>query len=546
MSTLLIKGGRVVDPAHGVDEVRDVWIRDGVVAAPDSEIRPDRTIDARGDVVMAAGVDIHCHVVGSKVTSARMLRPEELRRGESFGRSAAPRSRSGACGGIPTTHATGAQYAGLGYTTALDAAIAPSGARQAHLEFADTPILDKAMLILLADHHYVLESVRDGDEDRLDAFIAWILDSTKGFGIKAVNPAGIETWKRGGRALAHLDDRLDGDGVSPREILTALARSADRLRLPHPVHLHGLQLGIPGNASTTLETMRAAEGHRLHLAHIQFHSYEGDPSDTTTMRSGVAALVEEFNRRPELSLDVGQVMFGEATAMTADSAVGRFLHEVTGRKWISHDIELETGCGVVPITYHDRNFVHGLQWAIGLEWYLAAEDLDRVALSTDHPNGASFTAYPEVIALLMDRGLRDEMLARVHPLVRERSALADLSREYDLSDVARITRSTPARLMGLDRKGHLGVGADGDVTIYRPDIDKRRMFALPRYLIKAGEVVLDDGELRDWGLGRTYHASTARDLDREGSIEEWFNQRSTIRFRNFGAGEVEGAEAVNR
>ena len=49
-------------------------------------------------------------------------------------------------------------------------------------------------------------------------------------------------------------------------------------------------------------------------------------------------------------------------------------------------------------------------------------------------------------------------------------------------------------MLGLTRKGHLGPGADGDVTIYAPDDDKERMFSLPRYLIKAGEVVLDDGD----------------------------------------------------
>ena len=55
---------------------------------------------------------------------------------------------------------------------------------------------------------------------------------------------------------------------------------------------------------------------------------------------------------------------------------------------------MEAGCGIVPITYEDKNVVHALQWAIGLEWYLLVEDPWRVAMSTDHPNGGSFLAYP--------------------------------------------------------------------------------------------------------------------------------------------------------
>ena len=60
---------------------------------------------------------------------------------------------------------------------------------------------------------------------------------------------------------------------------------------------------------------------------------------------------------------------------------------------------------------------------------------------------------------------------------RLRSGLGDLSREYTLDEIAIITRAAPARMLGLRHKGHLGPGADGDVTIYAPDDDKRRTTA---------------------------------------------------------------------
>ena len=72
MGMLRIAGGRVVDPANGVnDEVRDLWIENGrVIPAPDDPaIRADRTIDARGYVVMPGGVDVHSHIAGSKVNA---------------------------------------------------------------------------------------------------------------------------------------------------------------------------------------------------------------------------------------------------------------------------------------------------------------------------------------------------------------------------------------------------------------------------------------------------------------------------------------------
>ena len=531
-----IAGGHVVDPANGVDRVADVWIEAGRVIEPPTkpEAHAERTIDARGYVVMPAGVDVHCHIVGPKVNAGRALRPEEARR------EAMPRdrsilgSRSGVIGSVPTSFTTGAKYAGLGYATAVDAAIAPLGARNAHRELADTPIIDKAFLVLLGNNHFVMDRIKRGEADRLRSFVAWMLGATGALGVKVVNPGGVEAWKQGGGgAPATLDEVVPHFGVTPRQILVELARAADDLGLPHPVHLHTLNLGLPGNSAITLETMEALDGHRAHLAHIQFHSYGGDPTDLSKMDSQVGPLADYLNAHPRLTVDVGQVIFGETTSMTADGAVGQYLHQVTGRKWVSHDVELETGCGVVPITYSDKNAVHALQWAIGLEWFLRVDDPWQVALSTDHPNGGSFLAYPQIIALLMDRGHRADVFGRLPESVWTRSGLGDLSREYSLSEIAIITRAGPARILGLPQKGHLGPGADGDVTIYAPDPDKRTMFALPRYVLKAGQVILDDGDLKAWPLGQSLLARPPFDPTDEPAIAQWFESASTIQFANY-------------
>ena len=81
-------------------------------------------IDARGLVVMPGGVDMHCHIVGfqgqhraKNVPRTKTPRPPLHRTG----------LRSGTMGSVPSTFATGYRYAGLGYTTAFDAAIPPSG-----------------------------------------------------------------------------------------------------------------------------------------------------------------------------------------------------------------------------------------------------------------------------------------------------------------------------------------------------------------------------------------------------------------------------------
>jgi formylmethanofuran dehydrogenase subunit A len=535
-----IAGGMVYDPANDVDgEVRDVWIAGRrIVAAPiDSAAKPTRTVDASGFVVMPGGVDMHCHIAGPKVNAARRMCSEL--RGDDAAVRRTECSRSGTAGPLPSTFVTGYKYAGLGYTTAMDAAVPPLLARHAHLELADTPCLDKGFFALVGNNHFVMRAIAQRRPDKLRAFLAWLLGAAKAFAPKLVNPGGVEVWKQGGGNVAGIDDRVPHFGVTPREILQQITRAANELQLPHPVHIHCNNLGMPGNWTTTLETMRSLEGHRGHLTHIQFHSYGGGEGEESTFRSQVLPLAEFVNSHPNVTVDVGQVMFGQTVTMTGDSPLGYFLHQVTKGKWYSSDTELEAGCGVSPIRYRNKSLVHALQWAIGLEWYLLVEDPWRVAMSTDHPNGGSFLAYPEIIRLLMDRTYRADMLKQCPAEVRNRSLLADLDRQYTLREIAIITRAAPARMLGLANKGHLGPGADADISIYTPHDNPQTMFELPRMVIQGGQVILENAEIRATPAGKTLHVAPDYDRDMDVDIRDWINDHYTVRFANYAVDESE-------
>jgi formylmethanofuran dehydrogenase subunit A len=422
----------------------------------------------------------------------------------------------------------------MGYTTVFDAAIPPLSARHAHEELADTPIVDKGFYVLMGNNHYVLRQIAAKNYDRLRDFAAWLLGAAKAYAIKLVNPGGVEIWKEkpAGNAT-HLDDPVPAFGVTPRQIIQNLAQVAMDLRLPHCVHIHCNNLGLPGNWATTLETMKALEGRRGHLTHIQFHSYGGDPDDQRTFCSEAVQLIDYFNAHPNLTADVGQVLFGETTSMTGDGPLGYYLHRVTGRKWFNADTEMETGCGIVPITYREKSVVHAWQWVIGLEWFLLTNDPWRICLSTDHPNGASFLAYPEIIHLLMDAGYRKEMLQRLPVRVREKCRLRDISRQYTLSEVAIITRAAPAKILGLAHKGHLGPGADADITLYQPNPNLAEMFSHPRYVFKAGTLIVENGEIREELFGQTYYNTPPFDESAVPDIRQWFEEHYTIQFANY-------------
>ena len=533
-----IAGGAVYDPKNDVNgDVRDLWIDgDRIVDAPaDPSVRPQRTLAATGLVIMPGGVDIHCHIAGPKVNVARKMCPEDKRLAKPVMRS--DHTRSGTGGSVPSTFATGYLYTGMGYTTAFDAAIPPLFARHAHEELHDTPVLDKGMYVLVGNNHYCMQQIKDGQPERLRAYLAWLMTSTRAYALKLVNPGGVEQWKQGGGNVHSIDDPVIGFDVTSRQILREIGQAAADLSLPHAAHIHCNNLGIPGNWTTTLDTMEAMEGHRAHLTHIQFHSYGGDPNDTVRFGSKVQPLADYVNGHPNLTVDVGQVLFGDTTSLTGDGPLGYYLHRLSGRKWFSGDSEMEEGCGIVPITYKDKSFVHAMQWAIGLEWFLSVKDPWQVVLSTDHPNGGNFQAYPQIIALLMSSARRREILKQVHPRVRRLSPLRDMDREFSLYEIAIVTRAGPAKILGLEHKGHLGTGADADLTLYQPNDDREKMFQFPRYVIKAGQVVVDDGEFRSCPAGRTFYVAPSYDPDAIPDIQKWFEQYYTIQFANYPIGD---------
>ena len=526
---LRIIGGSVYDPANSINgEVRDLYIADGKFVDKES-CESGRVIDATGMVVFPGGVDVHTHVAGGSINFARAMTPEDHRRTQAFIRTKT--RRSGLGGMAPTTFATGYLYAGMGYTTVNEAAVPVLSARHTHEELSDIPIVDKSSLVLMANNEIFLDLLEEGETERAKQVIAWYLWAAKAYGIKAVNPGGVAAWKYGDNA-SQLTSPVSGyKNVTPGSIVAQLAQIIDELGIPHPIHLHCNNLGAPGNVSTTLETMKHLEGRRAHFAHLQYHAYGGD--DWGTMRSATVELAEYFNSHPNMTTDAGAVLFGDTVTITADGPWQHLLYKLTGRKWGNLDVENETGCGIVPYTYKPSNLVNAVQWATGLELLLLIDDPWRVFMSTDHPNGACFWRYPEILQLLMSADFRKECMASLPANIKNRITLPEIDREYTLYELATIISAGPARALGLNQKGNLGIGADADVVIYNRSVNIAEMFGHPRYVIKGGEIVIEEGDIRETPDGREYVIKPSFDPGTDDFLQPLFEDRYCMSFKNY-------------
>jgi formylmethanofuran dehydrogenase subunit A len=537
---VLIKlaGARVFDPANEVNgEVRDIFVRDGrIVADPGEE--PNVTYDLAAKVVMAGAIDLHSHIAGGKINIARVLLPEAHRRIREY---ATELKRGGTGEATVTSFLTGYRYAEMGYTAAFEPAMVPVNTRQAHLEMADVPVIDKGGYVMLGNDDFLLRMLAaKGDQARVNDYVAWMLNATHSLAIKVVNPGGISAFKFNARML-DLDEEGPHYALTPRRILQALATAVCELGVPHPLHVHGCNLGVPGNVAATLETISGVEGVPVHLTHIQFHAYGSDGD--RKFSSGAARVAAAVNANPHVTVDVGQVMFGRTVTASGDTmSQHRNRRHADPNKWVCMDIECEAGCGLVPFRYRDRNFVNALQWAIGLELFLLIDDPWRVFLTTDHPNGAPFTTYPHLIRLLMDRSFRNDMLATVNKQAAAASALGSIEREYSLYEIAIMTRAGPARILGLSDRGHLGEGAAADITVYAEHEDKERMFNKPAYVFKDGELVVRDGALVHVTWGGTHVVRPEYDRKIEKDLANYFDTYHSMRMECFRFSEDELAD----
>ncbi|MEM2538990.1 MAG: formylmethanofuran dehydrogenase subunit A [Candidatus Bathyarchaeia archaeon] len=547
---LIIKNGFVYDPLNGIDgEVMDICVKDGKIVEKVDEHETE-IIDASGMIVMPGGIDIHTHIAGSEVNSGRLLRPED----HVF--DVEPKTlltRSGVGRSVPSTFTTGYRYARMGYTFLCNPSMPPLEARHTHEELEDTPIVDKVTFPLLGDWWFVLEYLRDGLIKECAEHVSWMIMATKGYAIKIVNPGGLEAWGFG-RNVSDIDDQVPYFNVTPREIVRGLCAVNRILNLPHTIHVHTNRLGQPGNYITTIKTMDCVKDlappdkPAIHITHCQFSAFKGD--SWANMRSGAEEIAKYVNTHNHVTLDMGQVIFTDTTTMTADGPWQYTLYELSGNKWVNHDVEVETSSGIVPFKYRRKSYVHATMWSIGLELALLVEDPWRIYLTTDHPNGGPFTEYPKIICWLMSRKAREKALGKINRKAKARSLLPSIDRELTFYEVAIITRAGQAKALGLKNKGHLGVGADADIAIYNIDPRKidpssdykmvRRAFAKAAYTIKGGEIVVKDGEIVKTFDGKTYWINFASEdftneafINASANLKKMFREYWTVEFDNY-------------
>tara|TARA_A100001015_G_C15039768_1_gene738881 strand:- start:2967 stop:4607 length:1641 start_codon:yes stop_codon:yes gene_type:complete len=518
-----IINGKVFDPTQNLNGNKtDIYVDNGIIVKPNpSEFYKFKTVyDATDLIVMAGAIDIHSHIAGGNVNNARLLSPEIH---SNFLKQNLNRKKN-----LPgfnsrwTSDGTGYRYAEMGFTTVVEPAVLPINSFLTHLELEKIPMIDKAGLAILGNDSFLLESMhKKKGQNFLNDYVAYTLNSTKCLGLKVINAGGAEFFKKGGETF-DLDDVVPSYGVTSRQILTALNKANEDLKIKHPLHVHCNNLGVPGNIKTILETIKTAEGRRMHLAHVQFYGYDNEGK--RGFSSGSVQLADAVNKNKNITVDVGQVMFKPTVTISSDILRQyEARNNANPKKWIINEVE-DGGGGIVPYEYKNKNFVNSLQWLIGLEIFLMIKDPSKVFFTTDHPNGAPFTSYPELFRLLMDYEFRLEKISKINQESLKFSFLKDIKRTYSMYDIAIMTRSSPAKILGLKDRGSLRDGCIADISVYDPKKKIDQMFQSAKYVFKNGNEIVRNGKILKYHKSSTIAVDIRYERSITKDLQSWVNR----------------------
>jgi len=450
---LLITGGRVMDPETGLDAVRNVAVREGIIVSIDERLPESlETLDASGLVVAPGFIDLHAH--GQDAESRRY------------------QARDGVTSSMELeigVHPIDAWYAAQDEQSLIHygASVSHQGARR---EAFGTIVAQSAggPTFTLgrggSSDAYLYEEASEEELRRLTLLLESGLDQG-GLGI--------------GFGISYTP------GASHEELWHLFAAAADR-QAPVFIHLRSAAAFTSGGSIAPFQEVlanAASTGVSLHIVHMNSSAGESAPSILELIRGARANGVDVTTEAYPYTASASRI-----ESALFDGWVGRSEADYERLQWVA------TGERLVESTfarYREQGgwvITHGRSEATN-EWIVSQPDVivasDGIPFSEgrSHPRGAG--TFARVLGFY----------------VRERGVLSlmDGLRKMTLLPAKRLEAVAPQ----MTSKGRVQIGADADLTLFNPDqvIDLATYDAPDRYsegiqhVLVSGTFVVRDGEL---------------------------------------------------
>jgi cytosine/adenosine deaminase-related metal-dependent hydrolase len=439
---LCVSGGRVVDPAHGVDGVCDIAVSDGAVVAVGTGLagRAARVLDAGGRYVFPGIVDSHVHL--SSRYSARVAHKMLARAGVTTALD---------MGAAPDDAIAVAARHGAGLTVGSLGGMVPGG---------NLPGRDASAA-----------AIRRAIDDCLDG---------GSLGIKI-----------------HFDNKLTPEATR------AAIEEANRQQAW--VAFHCGTTATASDITGLREAVALAGNNRLHLAHVNSYC-RGNVMDPVTEAQECISLL---CGAPHLFSESYLAVINGTSARCKD---GLPVLERVGM-WLEMGGFAPTEEGLSDAIMAGWARIHRVE---GDDTVLATGETGVSTWRSAETNiGLSFPVNPPVPRLMLAAAKNSEGQFVVDALgtdgggIPRNVLLKDglMVVELEMLTLAELVQKlswTPARVLGLPDKGHLGVGADADITVVDP-VSRRATTTICH-----GEIVMHQGVV--FGVG-AHFLTTPRGAD---------------------------------
>jgi N-acyl-D-aspartate/D-glutamate deacylase len=474
MRSLVLKGGRVVDPGTGLDEVTDVLVKDGWIAAVGPDLVGDTTLDVSGLVVGPGFVDLHSHVhsiAGQRlqafdgVTTALDLEAGLAPVAQAYGRAAAE--------GRPLNYGFSASW----------------GQARGKVLAGVEPVADFAeCLALIGKEQWQRSSTPQELVRWLSLLREELEQGALGIGVlmgyaPRTEPAEYVAVARlaaeaGVATFTHVREIVEADPTTPidgaSEVAVVAAETGAHM---HHCHVNSTSRRHIDRVLTTLAKAQA-EGSR-----VTVEAYPYGAGST-----GVGAYFLAPERLAAWGMTPSSIVLLPSGERIADEARLREVREQ------SPDME----CIVEYLDESNRADVALLEQALAFPDTIVASDAmpvflqDRSIVTDQWPVPSGGSTHPRT-AGTFTKSLR--------MMVRETG-------RWSWLEAFRRCSYLPARVLDFApaarAKGHLGVGADADIVVLDPDVvSDRATYAEPttpavgvRHLLVAGTPVILDGEIQ--------------------------------------------------
>jgi len=538
---ILVKNGIIYDPLNKIEgEVKDILIENGKIVSKFSNDADVQEIDASGKTVVPAALDIHAHIASQQLNWARLM-------GTRYGQF------SSYWKGLTLEHIA-KSYIANGYTFVLEANVYPCLSKHTIFDLTRIPVLDTAFLLNLSNFWPLELEFQRGIVEDGAAFISYLLNEMKAFGIKAYNPFESENWN-----WKLLRENLKEKGrlynFSTIDVYENLVKFVEDLELPHSLHAH-----IEGYESETGKdnlnellkrldglglTPKGSRNQIFHLAHASSYNIDGDNSE----------LIAFYNSHQDYDLDLGFIGFNVINPLITSDR--RLINNMTYRdnsyKIVRFATEFEGDFFATLRKFDNQNYDHCIMWANAYELALKIKDKWQVQFSINYPNYADVFDIPEIASLLLSHSARQEYMNNMNNNFLKDHAIVSDNQTLSFQDYITITRASPAKSLGISHiKGSLSEGNDGDLNIIAlnfPETNSEKDYkqikdALSHiaYVIKAGKVV-KNADLLDmtepghifWASGKVKKEDTKLLFKKKEEFFQMYNsvflQSYTIPFR---------------